>query len=109
MNQNLNLTSSVASKPHAHPRLPTGVLASRLKEAAGGTPVDNLSAEVILPKNPKNHPQILATKRNFKHQFSPVSNLSPARRTVNRSQSREFSPNPDVFLKILPRETFRIG
>lgn len=63
MNQNLNLTSSVASKPHAHPRLPTGVLASRLKEAAGGTPVDNLSAEVILPKNPKNHPQILATKR----------------------------------------------
>lgn len=65
MNQNLNLTSSVASKPHAHPRLPTGVLASRLKEAAGGTPVDNLSAEVILPKNPKNHPQILATKPNF--------------------------------------------
>ena len=63
MNQNLNLTSSVASKPHAHPRLPTGVLASRLKEAAGGTPVDNLSAEVILPKNPKNHPQILATKQ----------------------------------------------
>ena len=53
MNQNLNLTSSVASKPHAHPRLPTGVLASRLKEAAGGTPVDNLSAETILPKNRK--------------------------------------------------------
>src|SRR3990172_6304147 len=41
--------------PHADHRLSTGVLASRLR-GAGGTPVDNLRAEVIPTKKPEKPP-----------------------------------------------------